>query len=1214
MERGGGVQQPDTVVAHMTDDQLVPLQSRRTFLAMATGAAGSVFLSPADLASAAANRPALGEQPLLFGNFSVRFTRTRDMIDLTFTFVNLTISDGRSGKFLTKTLSFLSSFIIVEFPPQHVAEEPMYFDPGVPAKNETVPTATAPYANPVFFASRQWHRALPVKSRFSGPSRLAFEVNPDAAPIPYTEAGLLNWTSAAFTPALVAQADSGSRWNFFSGAFYYWTKEPLAAPAFRETSIEFPYGLILTPTTNGFWRHHLEPVTKVSPARTEYRTEVWSTELHEMYQFFDGPEQPGSSGPAPKFRRGLFERDPRLRAVWTKDPISEAANGVEYDPTVAPAKVAPPNPDLDPPFLSLPNRNDRWQLVGQMTYQPGIFDPTPPPMTAKKFRMSSIGATVDMAGAWDDHSSPGVPLNLINYVHRAFAGRDVFVKVVTAGYLYPTMHKAAEVRVMERLFVTPPGGGASTGPVAYLQMWSFLIVRERTRDFGGDNPSGRGFPFTRVTLNIDATPPISRAPIKDYPTVSAYFPSHRLGEVFRFPATVVDQTGREHQTTIPLAFVDSAHASSPEFDRIFLANEYRESRASWRTMSFDGVRIGFAPDTLDGIAGKTSFPTFSITMLGPVGLDADLGDTVALPDWFPRMQFAGITVESLSNLAGSDKMFAFHYPDVYLNLGFDDKNFVGKVFARFLDATGLADVNLSELKLDLKLPDLGELGVKFPDLSKIGGLITPNFDLSGLSATLGTFGGNFPAAGLPDLLGGATGSGLLGFDPKNWFSGLPKILGGIDLSDILSAFGVGSGGGIGLPDLDLEMPKIPGLSTELIYKDVASVKIPIGVIVRYRWCTDKFEDWGPSGTGPIFVAALNDKPGAPKTELCLQVTLMVKYSGTDIAGLANPEKYDASLEAVADLTNFSVNLIGTTYKFVVLQFAGINFTAKTGSDAKVSPNLQKIDFDGALKYLMKLKDYFVPEGGMFGKKNGSESNALAGFKFTPIFELDKNFVRFGIDVGIPTLAVGVFSLSNLEVGVAFKLPFNSDPFTAYFHVCRADKPFLLTVGIFGGGGFFEMEIGLSGVRMMRIGLEFGAAAQLDIGVASGSVSVMGGISLEMISDPEEKLTLMGYVRLNGRLEILCIITLSLEFLLSLSYIDPPGTAKGRAQLTVTVEVVFFSADVTMEVEKEFGGNSAGDKPVPAGGVGAAIAPGGGTVRYGELLTFQDYETYVDAFA
>jgi len=1185
---------------------------------MAAGTAGSVFLSPADLASAAANRPALGDAPSLFGNFSVQFTRARDLIDLTFTFVNLTVTAGRSGFFLTKSNSRASSFIIVEFPPQHVAEEMVFFDPGFPTRNETVPTATAPYASPSLGENRQWHRALPVKSRFAGPSRLAFLVDPDAADIPYTEAGLLNWTSVAFEPVLVEQADSGAKWNFYSGTIFYWTKQPLAAPTSTQTAIEFPYGLILTPRSYGFWRHHLGPITKSNPAKTEFRTEVWSTELVERIPIIDSTVAPdeGDTAISPSSRRGLFERDPRLRAVWTKDPISAAANGTEYDPNPAnrPADLTPPTPDLDPPFLTLPNRNDRWQLVGQMTYQPGIFDPAPLPMTAKKFRMSSIGATVDMAGAWDKHTDGGASLDLLSYVHRAFAGRDVFVKVVSAGYLYPTLHEAAEVKVAERLFVTPPGSGASTGPVAYLQMWMFLVVRQRTRTYGGASPSGRGFPFTEVTLNVEATPPISPAAINDYSVDDAFFPSHRPNEVFRFPATVTDHTGQIHQTTIPLAFVKAAHADDDAFNETVLANEYRASRASWRTMSFDGVRIGFASDDFDGATGKTSLPTHSITMLGPAGTSGGVGPNIGSPLWFPRIQFAGVSVESLNNFAGANKMFAFHYPEVYLNNGFSEPNHIGMVFARFLDAAGLADINLGQLKLDLKLPDLGELGIKFPDLSKIGGLVTPNFDLSGLSAALGTFGGKFPEFGLPDLIGGGLGLGKLSFDPKEWFSGLPKILGGIDLSDILSVFGFGGSGGVDLPELDLERPEIPGLTTELIYKEVGPTKIPIGVIVRYRWCTKRFEDWGPSGTGPIFVAALNDKPGAPTTELCMQVTVVVKYSGSDLAGVTDPKKYDTSVEATADLTNFSVNLIGTTYKFVVLQFAGINFTAKTGSEPKVSPNLQKVDFDGALKYLMKLKDYFVPEGGMFGKKNGSESNALAGFTFTPIWELDKNFVKFGVDVGIPTLAVGVFSLSNLEVGVAFKLPFNSDPFTAYFHVCRADKPFLLTVGIFGGGGFFEMEIGLSGVRMMRIGLEFGAAAQLDIGVASGSVSVMGGISLEMISDPDERLTLTGYVRLNGRLEILCIITLSLEFLLSLSYVDPPGTAKGRAQLTVTVEVVFFSADVTMEVEKEFGGNNSGEKPVPAGGVSGAIAPSSSTVRYGELLTFQDYETYVDAFA
>jgi hypothetical protein len=351
--------------------------------------------------------------------------------------------------------------------------------------------------------------------------------------------------------------------------------------------------------------------------------------------------------------------------------------------------------------------------------------------------------------------------------------------------------------------------------------------------------------------------------------------------------------------------------------------------------------------------------------------------------------------------------------------------------------------------------------------------------------------------------------------------------------------------------------------------------------------------------------------------IAAEATVKYDVDASDFTSSPSLAKLEAKAEASAELKNFRVNLIGKDeFGFITLQFTSLSFSAKTGSSPKVEPNLANVEFKGALEYLMKLKDYLAPEGGLFNSLPSASGDGLvpleeSGLQFTPIFEVTKGKVAVGFNLGLPTLAVGVFSLSNLQVGMLVTLPFNSDPMTARFNVSSKESPFLLTVGIFGGGGFFLIELGLNGVRSLEISLEFGAAAQFDIGIASGSVSVMAGIYFAMQTDPEEKLELSGFVRLNGRVEVLCIITISVEFLLTLSYVKPPGVAKGRAELTVTIEVAFFSKDVSMTVEKEFGGNSTG---ASTGKVGALAAAPGGPVRYADLMSESNYEQYVGAFA
>lgn len=1190
------------------DHGFIAPPSRRRFLALMAGGAGATFISPAELAAAAERGlgggidPAAGD-PDTPTSFTFSFSRASDLIDLRFTLYNLELAG--SPQKLVKQFGAKPAYIVVEFPPQHVAEEALHFtDPdgsAYPDGSPAAPKAGVPYTTGVGLA-RRWHRALPLRSRIASPSRIAFEVDPTKADIPFTDSGLLNWTSAAFSPALVAEADSGREW--VGGGLFTFPlplSEPRKSAVYTtngteepQTAIEFPYGLILTPTSAGRWLHSLTPITHNG------RTEVWSTALRDRaLRFIDfDPFRVEPAGLNYVSWSGYTDAD--LRAVWTNQP--------DYEPAFddSPVQTFPPTASPDPGFVTVPSAHDRWEIVGQTTYRPTAGSPVPPTLRAKRFRMSSIGATVDMSGDFESHVGSGYNLTLINYVHRAFAGRDVFVKVVYEGYLYPTMHRAAQVTVSERVFIAPTGTGVATGPVAYLQSYTFLVVKEKHRTYGGADQYGRRFPFTSITIDTESSPPIAATQIVDLNVNSqAYFPTI-AGSVFKWSCTVTDQLGQTHQVQIPLAFAFSSYIASSQANRATLATKYDAfANPKFRLINMDGLRIGFAPEDGDDTKGKTNFPTFGISFKGIADLGLTFGNLADLLGEglsFPVMDFAAIKLDGLGDFAGVGGVFGFQFPDVYLDFGFTGNNAIGKVFARMLDLSGLGD---------LSLPSLASLGIEFPDLSQIGGLISPNFDLTGLSAALGTFGGNWPSLGsLPDLIGG--GLGKLQFNPADWFSGFPKILGGIELTDILGAFT----GGSSLPSIDLEAPTIPGLTTEIINKEITVLgvtkKIPIGMTIKYRWSTTNLQD------SPLAIFEAKFSDAGPGAELIIAAEATVKYDvdASDFTESPSLAKLEAKAEASAELKNFRVNLIGKEeFGFITLQFTSLSFSAKTGSSPKVEPSLANVEFKGALEYLMELRKYLAPESGLFNSLPSAMGGDIVpmedgGLQFTPIFEVTSGKVAVGFNLGLPTLAVGVFSLSNLQVGMLITLPFNSDPMTARFNVCSKDSPFLLTVGIFGGGGFFLIELGLNGIRSLEISLEFGAAAQFDIGIASGSVSVMAGIYFAMRTDPSEQLELSGFVRLNGRVEVLCIITISVEFLLTLSYVKPPGVAKGRAELTVTIEVAFFSKDVSMTVEKEFGGNSTGASVGKTGALAAAPGP----VRYQDLMSELNYEQYVGAFA
>ncbi len=185
-----------------------------------------------------------------------------------------------------------------------------------------------------------------------------------------------------------------------------------------------------------------------------------------------------------------------------------------------------------------------------------------------------------------------------------------------------------------------------------------------------------------------------------------------------------------------------------------------------------------------------------------------------------------------------------------------------------------------------------------------------------------------------------------------------------------------------------------------------------------------------------------------------------------------------------------------------------------------------------------------------------------------------------------------------------------------FNFCKPDRPFLLTYTIFGGGGYANIAINSEGVESLTVSLEFGAAAALNLGVASGSVQVMAGIMIKVETiEGKTDATLAGFVRLRGELEVLGIISVSLTFNLTLAYETGSGEAWGRATLTVEVEVFCFSKSVSVSCEKRFKGGGGGlrardgDKKALRGG-SPAVSP----ISFAELFSPESWDTYRAAFA
>ena len=238
-----------------------------------------------------------------------------------------------------------------------------------------------------------------------------------------------------------------------------------------------------------------------------------------------------------------------------------------------------------------------------------------------------------------------------------------------------------------------------------------------------------------------------------------------------------------------------------------------------------------------------------------------------------------------------------------------------------------------------------------------------------------------------------------------------------------------------------------------------------------------------------------------------------------------------------------------------------------------------IAFDGPLQFVQALASLLPP--GLFGGMG-------------PSIQATSTAVRVTYTLSLPPVTCGVFSLEHIAIMAGVDLPYLDGKPAVEFAFASRNRPFLLTVEIFGGGGFVHVILDADGVQMVEGALEFGGNYALDVGVASGAVHAMAGIYFQLKGSYSD---LTGFVDIGGEVSVLGIISVSIDLNLSLSWQQSPAgnVIEGRATLTVSVHVLFFSASVQLSVERSF-------------------SAGRGDPKVDQLMTERDWRDYALAFA
>ena len=1042
-----------------------------------------------------------------------RLLRTADLIDLRLEAPGCTIEPTDGG---AELVAGPDAVLIVHFPPQHLGEQ-------------TWPAgATSPPPIP----------SGPSAHLSAGPSRLVYEL-PEGTRIGYTLTQLL----AALPTLTLKVAPNATPAGTTSDRG---DPEPARDD---ETAIEAPYHLVVSPSAQNAFRHSPTPVGAAD------RTELWRT--HLTVRRDDGSLDDDDT-------------DQRIvRALWHRGP----------------------NPPDDDPFIMSVVPFARDAIVRQT--HGGDPQNADTPLLVSRLALSSLGAWFDWKQTWE------FGFTVSEYRHQAYMGRDGYVRVVYPGFLFPFGHRCYLVEVTEREIKH------RDKPVAYLWKRWFIILRQPTRSYPGDRQN----PFDQVTVSPLVTPDIDAPPTNGQPFVPT-----RDGIPFPFTLTTVDR-GRQTRTwAAPMVFVQAMKDGPQTF--VINPGAVPGLYASINQIQGRGQTLAVAPPVK---AGDTSVETSTLIFDG----DIDSENVTSRPFLTGLRGIVG----SMRHLSPQAPAVDLVYAKPYLDHGLptrkpDAKPVPGQPNAGELvlalkslppavdfsggseRSGGFVTPNLTVKGLSRALGAIGENGAApspfdagtFQPATFLAGAMPKLFGLFSLLDLLQEAGFDEAPAFVSDALDAVTkllsetqrlqavladaqnrladevargahaGAKAVAQQAKDALDarvgaltthadaliaavqGLPGnpaalsdaavVLAG-DLQPLLDAIGLPGVPAAVRSALSKPVQTLQTLTT--LAADAAELaKLLQGaaggqVTARLQW-RPVIKPWGLPPTAPEIFKPHSDHP--------LHIDVEVRASAS-----APP-----SVDIVAEIVDFDLNLIGNRDAALMkLMFRRIGFHAGSSGKAEVDVVFGGIGFLGPLSFVDRLRE-LIP---------------FDGFSDPPYVDIAPDGVTAGFDLTLPNVSVGVFSLENISLGADARVPFLGDALTVGFHFCSKDAPFRLTVMCIGGGGWLGLRASPKGLVLLELGLEACACLSVDLGVASGSVSIAVGVYLRLEAD---KGLLTAYFRIRGEVDVLGLISASITLELSLTYHFETGKLIGRASLTVEVEVLFFSASVEIAVERKLAGS------------------------------------------
>ncbi|WP_117208587.1 hypothetical protein [Allorhizocola rhizosphaerae] len=781
-----------------------------------------------------------------------------------------------------------------------------------------------------------------------------------------------------------------------------------------------------------------------------------------------------------------------------------------------------------------------------------------------RLALSALGGTLTAYGSW-----PG-----FTWEHVAALGRDRRVRVTTEGVLYPFGHRAELVEITERIFES-----TSEGAIARLRTTRTLRITQRVRQEPDDDAALRAaFPFAEAEIERTMVEGLDNPDFgngkKEMPTPEATELRARQDELrqrakgfyARLYGEMGPAVGAPPTEDVAAGFTDDA-------DEMLNLVETRRDVALTYVNLLESIRR--LDDALDALAfgGIVALDVFFVPhkdnkpVMFPVRLAGRLGDVhIELPlvfvadiDWA-----GGLITTPFRSLHDSD--IAERVAKAHQDVGGDVVD-VGGVQIDLVRAAEPHPADVCAVRR-LHLVGVGRDGLFWPRLGAVpqpGEGDVPAKQRWGFEADL-------PAVRT-----------LLGADRPPLTLALTKGL--------LQS----------LPDLEVpfQVPDtFPKLATEFAKNTARSGGIAAPDIVA---------DGISRKHGPVSVAGLlPDAAGGldPRKILSDGATLL-GFSLADLikaADLKTPPQIltvaQPGLPPKVTMTWSKVKLFTDSGPFMTTDQSTMDIVVELGA-AQQQVTCTVLDVALALPD-RNSKLLQVSFGKIVFSQTGSTSPTLdvdlRGIELSGVLELLKDLQK-AVDLGdagphidasttgvsasytlpVPDVTAGAFRLTNLVFHAGVDVPFDGRPVSISLAFASRERPFNVSVLVFGGGGYVDLLIDRTGLRRIEAALEFGASLAMNFVVARGEVHGMGGIMLVKEGD---NFAWSAYLRFGGSVSVLGLVTVSIEVKVALTYSTETRKLTGRATLVLEIDLTLFSDSVELDTgEWELVGGG-GARPAP----------------------------------